>query len=87
MESKETVMSVEVIRDMLAWCCVINYGILIVWSVLLFLLPHEWFYNWGKLFHITKEQLDRVNLPLLGIYKLVVLVFNLVPYLALRIVG
>jgi len=80
-------MTVEALRNLFLWCSILDYGLLIVWAVFLFLLPHQWFYRWAGLFHISKEELDRANLPLLGFFKLLVLVFNLIPYIALRIIS
>ena len=39
-------MSVELLRNTLLWCAVVNYGILLVWF-LFFMLAHDWMY----LFH------------------------------------
>jgi hypothetical protein len=41
----------------------------------------------SKLYKISEERFDAVNYAGLALYKGAVFVFNLVPYLALRIVG
>jgi len=80
-------MSIEVARNALLWCTVINYALLLVWFLLL-ALPHEWLYRlWGRWFHLTAEQFDTINFAGIVLYKLGVLLFNLVPYVALCIVG
>jgi hypothetical protein len=80
-------MSIEVARDALLWCAVINYGLLLVWFVL-FVLPHGWMHRlWGRWFRLSAEQFDLVNFAGIVLYKLAVLLFNLVPYIALRIAG
>jgi hypothetical protein len=79
-------MSIEMVRDALLWCAVINYGLLLVW-VALFVLPHGWLHRlWGRWFRLSAEQFDMVNFAGIVLYKLGVLLFNLVPYIALRIV-
>ena len=40
----------------------------------------------GQLFHLPREAFDVVLYAFLGLYKIFILVFNLVPYVALRIV-
>lgn len=40
----------------------------------------------GQLFHMTKEAFDVVTYSLLGGYKILILIFNLVPYAALWII-
>jgi hypothetical protein len=79
-------MSIEVARNALLWCTVINYALLLVWFLLL-ALPHEGLYRfWGRWFHLTAEQFDTINFAGIVLYKSGVLLFNLVPYVALCIV-
>jgi hypothetical protein len=80
-------MTLEIIRDMLAWCTVINLGLLILW-VLFFKLAHDWTYRMqGKWANISVDKFDAIHYGAMAAFKLAIFVFNLVPYLALRIVG
>ena len=80
-------MSINVVRNALLWCAAINYVLLMVWF-LLFVLPHQWFYRlYARWFRLTAEQFDAINFTGIALYKLGILLFNLVPYVALRIVG
>jgi len=80
-------MPIETARDALLWCAILNYGLLVVWF-LLYLLPHEWLYRlWGRWFRLTAKEFDTINFAGIVLYKVGVLLFNLVPYVALRIVG
>ena len=80
-------MGVDVVRNFFLWCTVINYLVLAVWFLLL-VLPHQWFYRlWGKWLRLATEQFDVINFAGIALYKLGILLFNLVPYVALRIVG
>ena len=80
-------MTVELIRDGLAWCAVINIGILLLWF-LSFSLAHNWIYQvHRKWFKLSEETFDAIHYASLGFFKMCVLLFNVVPYLALRIVG
>jgi hypothetical protein len=80
-------MTLEVVREALLWCAVINYGLLLVWFLLV-VLPHAWLYRlWGRWFRLSTEQFDTVNLAGIVLYKVGIILFNLVPYLALRIVA
>jgi hypothetical protein len=80
-------MSIDVVRNTLLWCTVINYALLCVWFLML-ALPHEWLHRlWGRWFHLTAEQFDAINFAGIVLYKLGILLFNLVPYVALRIVA
>ncbi|MGE5819852.1 MAG: DUF6868 family protein [Deltaproteobacteria bacterium] len=75
----------DMIRKALLWCAVINYGILLVWF-LLFMLAHDWMYQFhGTWFHLSVEQFDMLHYAGMSIYKIGVILLNLVPYIALRI--
>jgi hypothetical protein len=79
-------MTLEAIRSMLAWCAVINYGILL-WWFLFFVLAHDWTYRvHSKWFPIPVDRFDAVHYAGIAFFKLLILVFNLTPYLALRII-
>ncbi len=80
-------MSVETARSFLLWCTVINYGVLLLWVVLL-MLPHGWMYRpWGRWVRLSVEQFDAINFAGMVLYKTGIILFNLVPYVALLIVG
>jgi uncharacterized protein DUF6868 len=78
-------MDIEVVRNALLWCTIINYGFLIFW-VVLYVLVHTWLRRlWGFWFRLTTEQFDAINFAGIMIYKVGILLFNLVPYVALVI--
>jgi hypothetical protein len=79
-------MSIEVVGGVLLWCAIMNFALLAVWS-LLFVMPHEWVYRlWSRWFRLSIEQFDAVNFAGIVLYKVGILLFNLIPYVALRIV-
>jgi Family of unknown function (DUF6868) len=74
-------------RDALLWCAVINYGVLLIWF-LFFILAHDWMHRFhSKWFRLSVEQFDALHYGGMSVYKLGILLLNLVPYVALRIVG
>ena len=80
-------MTLETIRAALAWCTVINVA-LFAWWFLWFVLGHGFMYRiHARFFKISVEQFDAMNYSMMGGYKLAIIVFNVAPYLALRIVG
>ena len=79
-------MSVELTRNILLWCTVINFGFVLVWFLLLVLL-RAWLYRrWSSWFRLTAEQFDAINFAGIIFYEVAILLFNLVPYIALGIV-
>src|SRR5215472_7589660 len=80
-------MSIEVTRSFLLWCTVINYAILLVWF-LVFTLAHDWMRRFhGRWFRLSDEQFDTLHYLGMSIYKIGILLFNLVPFVVLLIVG
>ncbi|NCF26532.1 MAG: hypothetical protein GWP69_04075 [Gammaproteobacteria bacterium] len=80
-------MTVELIAAILGWCTLINFGLLI-WWLLFVVIAHDLTYQLHtKWFKISREQFDAIHYSLMGIFKMGVIIFNLVPYLALRIVA
>lgn len=80
-------MTIEIIRNALGWCTVINFGVVLVWF-LFFALAHDWVYRFhSKWFKLSVEKFDSIHYAGLALYETGILLFNLAPYLALRIVG
>ena len=80
-------MTLEIIRSALAWCTVINW-VLLLWWFLFFTLAHDWTYRFhSKWFKLSIDDFDRIHYGGMALFKIGILLFNLVPYLALRIVG
>jgi len=80
-------MSIEITRDVLLWCAVINYGLLLVWF-LFFVLAHDWMQRLhGRWFDFADGQFDVIHYASMALYKLGIILFNLVPFIALHIVA
>jgi hypothetical protein len=80
-------MNVEIARDVLLWCAAINYGVLLSWF-LFFRFAHDWMYRFhSRWFRMPAEQFDAIHYTAMAIYKIGIILFNLVPYVALHIVG
>ena len=80
-------MGVEEARHVLLWCAAINYAVLLVWF-LVFRSAHAWLYRLhGRWFRISVEQFDAVHYGSMAVYKIGILLFNLVPYAALLFVA
>ena len=80
-------MTVDIVRNALLWCFIINMGLLLWWFVM-FMFAHDWMYRFhGKWFKLSVEQFDSIHYAGMAIFKTAIFVFNLVPYIALCIVG
>lgn len=79
-------MNAEIVKRTLAWSAIINYAILIIWFVAFF-AAHDWLFGLHARFgfRLSAEQFDFAHYMGMAIYKLGIMLLNLVPYLALRI--
>ena len=79
--------TIEELREFFGWCSVINISILILSTIMLTVMR-----SWVVSFHARMSGVDEADLPkiyfeYLGNYKILIFVFNLVPYLALRLMA
>ncbi|MCP4843356.1 MAG: hypothetical protein GY887_16645 [Halieaceae bacterium] len=80
-------MDLEVLTAIFGWCAVINIALLLFSSLWVTV-----FREFTKRLHSTLMQVDASELnayyfQYLGNYKLLILVFNIVPYIALRLIA
>ena len=80
-------MTIEVTRNFLLWCTVINYGVLLLWF-LVFVFAHGLMQRMhGRWFHMSRDQFDALHYAGMSIFKIGIILFNLVPFVVLTILG
>jgi len=80
-------MDIESIRAFFMWCTILNFALLIL-SSLICLFARDWAYRiHSKWFSISRETFNVAIYSFLGLYKIFIFVFNLIPYIALLIIG
>ena len=71
----------------LGWASLINIGLLL-FSTLMVVLCRDWAVGiHSKMFNLDPAMVPKMYFEYLGQYKVLVLVFNVVPYIALRVIG
>lgn len=76
-------MTTALMKDVLLWCVGLNYAVLLVWSGT-FIFARGWMYRLhSRWFRLSDEAFDAVHYGGLAIYEIGILLFNLVPLLAL----
>ncbi|MFC1868301.1 DUF6868 family protein [Thermodesulfobacteriota bacterium] len=80
-------MDIQTLTTFFMWCTIINAGILILWTVFSMFAPDFVYRTQSRWFPIPRETFNMVIYSFIGLFKVVFLVFNLVPYVALLIVG
>ena len=80
-------MDIETLTTFFMWCTIMN-GALLVLSAMICILGSDWVYRaHSRWFHIPRETFNVAIYSFLGLFKIVFLVFNVVPYVALLIIG
>ena len=80
-------MDVEKLTTLFMWCTIMNGGLLMLWTLFTALTPNVVYRTQSMWFPIPREIYNVVMYSFLGVFKIFFLVFNLVPYVALLIVG
>ncbi len=75
----------ESLAEFLGWCSVINLGFLVFSALLVTLMRRPIARLHGKMFGLGEAELSRSYFSFLAHYEIAVIVFNVVPYLALQI--
>ena len=80
-------MDIQILTTFFMWCTIINGGIFILWTVLCVFAPDLVYRTQNKWFPIPRETFNVVIYSFLGLFKIVFLIFNVVPYVTLLIIG
>ena len=78
-------ITIEIITEFLGWCSIINLGILMFTAVLLTVFNDAILKIHSKMFNLTKEYLQQIYFKYLAQYKIIIIIFNIIPYFALKI--
>ena len=80
-------MDIIVVKTFFMWCTIINALLLFI-SFLVCAYAGDWVYGiQSKLFPISKETFNVAFYSFLALYKILVMVFNFVPWIACVIAG
>lgn len=80
-------MDLMTLTEFLKWCSIINFGFLLYIALVLMLFPSFVYQMHSKFFRLSRESFDVVIYSFIGVYKIFFFFFNLVPYLALKLMG
>ncbi|MGD0209512.1 MAG: DUF6868 family protein [Desulfomonilia bacterium] len=75
------------IKNVLLWCVGLNYAVLFIWFGF-FVFAHDWMYGLhSRWFKFSVETFDAIHYAGLAVYKIGILLLNLVPLVALYFVS
>jgi TRAP-type C4-dicarboxylate transport system permease small subunit len=79
-------MEIKKITSILGWCIILNVALLLWWALWM-LFAHDLVYNvQSAVLDISVEQMDVIHYGAMAFHKILIIVFNVIPYLALKII-
>jgi len=80
-------MDVSNIRKILGWCIIINLVMMLLFISISY-LDHDWMYEIHfNFFQVAREDYESLLFNYMAFWKLLILVFFVIPYIAIRIVS
>ena len=80
-------MDVQTLTTFFMWCTIINGALLSLWIIIFMVAPDLVYRTQSKFFPIPQDTFNVVFYAFLGLFKIIFLVFNVVPYVALLILS
>jgi len=80
-------MDIQTLTTFFMWCTILNIGLLLLSSLILVFAGDLVYRVHSKWLPMPRETFNVVIYAFLGLFKIFVLVFNAVPYVALLIIG
>jgi hypothetical protein len=81
------IMDINALQRVFMWCTIIN-GAWFVFAAMICVFADDWVFRMqSKWFPVSRDAFNVVIYSFFALFKIVFLVFNVVPYVALLIVG
>lgn len=77
--------SIETLSEFFGWSCIINIGLLTIAALAVMFNRDSIMAIHSRLLGVSAEELPRAYFQYLAQYKIAIIIFNLVPYIALKI--
>ena len=80
-------MTYELLYEFFKWCSIFNIIFYAWWAAWVMFAPNFTYKTQSKWFDIPKDEMIVIHYRFLGFYKLAIILFNLIPWLALWKIG
>jgi len=80
-------MDIQTLTSFFMWCAIINASLLTFWTIIFVAIPDFVYRTQSIFFPIPRETFNMAIYAFLALFKIFVLFFNVVPFVALLIVG
>ena len=80
-------MNIQDLTMFFGWMSVINIGLLLL-TILFVITFQDFALNLHeKMFHLKRDKLKKMHFKFIALYKIQIIVFSIVPYLALKLMS
>jgi len=80
-------MDMVLLKEFFMWCTIVNF-VIFMWAAIMCMAAKGFIYRiHGKLFGLSQDTVNAMLYGFLGFYKIVFIVFVLVPWIALTIIA
>jgi len=76
-------MDTQALTTFFMWCSILNGGLLVLTAMIAVIAPEFIFRAHNRWYRIQREAFDVAMYSFLGVYKIFIFAFSLVPYVAL----
>lgn len=80
-------MNVEALASFFMWCSILGTGLYFFWVLCVVLMPEFIYGVQTRWFPISRETYNIVMYSFLGAFKMVLILFAIIPYVSLLIMG
>ena len=80
-------MTLSQVTELLGWASILNIVFLLITTASLVLMREFVISTHSKMFNISKDELPAIYFTYLANYKVISLIFFIVPYISLKIMG
>ncbi len=80
-------MDIQTLTTFFMWCTIINGALFVLWTTMCIFAPDLVYRTQNTFFPMPRETFNVVIYSFVGLFKIVFLVFIVVPYVALLIIG
>jgi len=77
-------MDMQILTTFFMWCTIINGSLFTVWACFIFAVPDLVYASQTRWISISRESFNIAMYSFLGLFKVLFLMLNLVPYLVLE---
>lgn len=86
MNPDEQKMILSTLRDILLWCTILSFAILLIWLIIYLALGNWIYLIHGALFNLSRHNIDILMYYGMAFLKINAILFYLFPYIAIEII-